>query len=111
MMIGSIDGLVSAPARAREGVAVSGGAPAAAPASRPPPTPQEVSAAVSQANEALHTLSQAVEFSYDPQSQVTVIRVVDTEDHQVLRQVPSREMLEIAQALEHMQTMLIRSKA
>ena len=113
MLIGSIDGLPPSPAVAREGVVVSNTAaiPPAADDRQEPLAIEAITHAVVQANKALRVLSQAVEFEYDQNSQVTVVRLIDTEDHQVLRQIPSREMLEIANALERMQTMLVRSKA
>ena len=113
MLIGSIDGL--APAPARESVAAAPAAPQAPASSVAAPTAalaaQAVKKAVSDANEALRSFSQAVEFEYDSDADVTVIRLVDTQDNKVLRQIPSPEMLDIARALERMQTMLVRGKA
>jgi flagellar protein FlaG len=115
MLIGSIDGLPPAPAPARDGVVVPATGSrastqvAAAPAM--PPAPEAVKQAVVQANEALRSISQAVEFEYDPDANVTVIRLVDMQDQKVLRQIPTPEMLEIARALERMQTMLVRGRA
>ena len=124
MLIGSIDGLPPSPASAREGVALSGAAADRAPAggvpsssppvSNPPvsnPSADALKDAVAKANDALRAMSQAVEFEYDPESEATVVRVVDTNDRQVLRQVPAPEMLEIARALARMQSMLIHAKA
>ncbi|HZP86383.1 MAG TPA: flagellar protein FlaG [Burkholderiales bacterium] len=113
MVIGSIDGLAPAPVRdtvvAPAGAAQTAPSSVAAPAA--PPAPEAVKKAVTDANDALRSLSQAVEFEYDADANVTVIRLVDTSDKKVLRQVPSPEMLEIARALERMQTMLVRGKA
>ncbi|MEP7205422.1 MAG: flagellar protein FlaG [Casimicrobiaceae bacterium] len=111
MLIGSIDGLVPAPALGHERVAATKNAPPVGHSPAETPSKHDISQVVKQANEAIRTISQAVEFSYDPDSNVTVVQVVDTQNHKVLRQVPSREMIEIAQALERMQTMLVRSKA
>ena len=47
-------------------------------------------------------LSKALEFEVDAETNRVVVRLVDTEDHRVLRQVPSQEMLDIARALERM---------
>ena len=115
MLIGSIDGL--APAPVRDNVAAAPAAPQAQPpassvaAPTAAPAAEAVKKAVSEANEALKSLSQAVEFEYDSDANVTVIRLVDTQDKKVLRQIPSPEMLEISRALERMQTMLVRGKA
>jgi len=124
MLVGSVDSVPPPPATASEGVAVpvtgSQGtaqspaivqASANANASNAAPPSETVRQAVSQANDVLRSISQAVEFQYDSEAHVTVIRLVDTQDQSVLRQIPSPEMLEIAKALERMQTMLVRDKA
>src|SRR5689334_19851709 len=103
MLIASIDSLLPSPAPAREGVVVSAPRAPAAPAAyaaaaalpdASTPTPQAIKEAVTRSNEALRALSQSVEFEYDTEAQQMVIRVVDTNDRQVLRQVPAPEMLE-----------------
>ena len=115
MLISSIDGLPPAPVVSRNDVVVPPASPHASAQSvsavTPSPAPEAMKHAVAQANDALRSLSQAVEFEYDPDTNVTVIRLVDTQDQKVLRQIPTPEMLEIARALERMQTMLVRSKA
>ena|SRR5437764_591607 len=115
MLISSIDGLPPAPATAPNNVVAAAASPHASAQSvsavAAPPAPEAVKHAVAQANDALRSLSQSVEFEYDPDANVTVIRLVDTQDQKVLRQIPTPEMLEISRALERMQTMLVRGKA
>lgn len=113
MLVGMLDSLPPSPTPVREGIVVPAlpGAAAAAQAPAAPPATPAVHAAVAAANAVLRTISNAVEFEYDPDVNVTVIRLVDTSDHQVLRQIPSREMLEIARALERMQVTLAHGKA
>ena len=41
----------------------------------------------------------------------TIVRVTDTSTGQLIRQMPSAEMIEIAKALDQFQGMLIRRKA
>ena len=90
-------------------------APAAAtPARAAPPPPvddAQLKEAIAAANRsvALHTSS--VEFSVDPQHGTTIVRVVDKNTGQLIRQMPSEEMIEIAKALDQYQGMLIRRKA
>ena len=114
MLIGMIDSLLPSGAPAREGIAVSGGvaaeqAPVAAAAA---PTAFAVANAVAEANAALRQAHQAtVEFEYDPDVNTTVVRLVDSASREVLRQVPSPEMLDIARAIERMQVMLVRGRA
>ena len=41
----------------------------------------------------------------------TVIKVVDSSTHELIRQIPSEEMLEIARALDRLQGLLVHQKA
>ncbi|MBL0290200.1 MAG: flagellar protein FlaG [Betaproteobacteria bacterium] len=84
--------------------------PAVDPAAAPPPA-GEVQVAVTQANGAMAALSAALMFEVDAETQTTVVKVVDTSDNRVLRQIPSQEMLDIAQALDRLQGMLVRDQA
>jgi flagellar protein FlaG len=85
----------------------------AAPA--PVPTPMEVKAEVARAVEAvsrmLAPLARGLEFSVDAESGDTVVRVVDSESGEVLRQIPSPEMIAIARALTRVQGLLLDAKA
>ena len=115
MLIGSID-VVPASAAVRDGVAApaGGGSHASAKVASAPssqPSAEAVRQAIAQANEALRSMSQSVEFEYDSDANVMVVRLVDTQDNTVLRQIPSREMLEIARALDQMYAKLLRSQA
>ena len=80
------------------------------PAAAQPPA-EEVRAAVTQANGAMAALSASLMFEVDAETHTTVVKVVDTSDNRVLRQIPSQEMLEIAQALDRLQGMLVRDQA
>lgn len=82
----------------------------AAPAAEPskdrhaPPAPgatsAQLNAAVDQANKSMQSIDSTVQFEVDPDTNVMVIRIVDSSDHQVIRQVPTEEMLRIAKSLE-----------
>ncbi len=84
--------------------------PAVDPAAAPPPA-GEVQVAVTQANHTMAALSAALMFEVDAETHTTVVKVVDTSDNRVLRQIPSQEMLDIAQALDRLQGMLVRDQA
>jgi flagellar protein FlaG len=86
-------------------------APVAAIAPVPLPSLDEVKRAVQAINKALQASSQGVEFSVDEQSGRTIVRVVDRNTKEIIRQMPSQETLEIAQALDKAQGVLIRQKA
>lgn len=67
--------------------------------------------AVKNINKALQSLSRNIEFSVDTDSNRTVVKVVDQQTQQVLRQMPSPEALEIAKALDRVQGLLIKQQA
>jgi flagellar protein FlaG len=118
-MLQRIDGPAPSVASAAEGVGASapGRAPRVAAAAvlgsrtDPQATAEQVRAAVANANRHIRSYSQALEFEVDPDTDKIVIRLVDTQDRRVLRQVPSQEMLAIARALERMQSRLVRGEA
>lgn len=67
--------------------------------------------AVRNINSTMSKLSQQLEFMVDPDSNRTVVKVVDQRTSEVLRQMPSKEALEIAKALDRLQGLLISEKA
>lgn len=100
-------------------------APIAAPGARPvsseerspviaaeaEPALAEVSNALRTINTTVQALSPTLEFSIDADSKRTVVKVVDIETNEIIRQMPSVEALEIAKALDRLQGLLIRQKA
>ncbi|MEK8090573.1 flagellar protein FlaG [Thermithiobacillus plumbiphilus] len=76
-----------------------------------PPKPEAVKEAVRGVNEALRMLSRSIEFSVDEDTGRQLVKVVDQETKQVLRQIPSEEMLAIAKGLDRLVGLLIRDKA
>lgn len=93
------------------------GAPAEAESARPveASTPaekqQQLESAVKAVKEFTQPIANNLEFSLDDATGKTIVRVVDTSTKEVLRQIPSEEMLEIAQALDRLQGLLVRQKA
>jgi len=67
--------------------------------------------AVAAVRAALKPVAASLEFSVDEASGRAVVRVVDTETQQVIRQIPSKEMLEISRALERLQGLLLNGRA
>jgi flagellar protein FlaG len=55
---------------------------------------------VSGINELVHELQRELHFAVDGQSGETVIKVVDRETEEVVRQIPSEEVLRLRQRLE-----------
>jgi flagellar protein FlaG len=75
------------------------------------PTMGQLNDAVKKINETLKGLSQNLEFSIDEDSQRTVVKVVDQQTKDVIRQIPTPEAMEIAKALDRVQGLLIRQEA
>jgi flagellar protein FlaG len=74
------------------------------------PSKSELKKSVEAINRFLENNSE-VEFSIDEHSGLSVVKVIDTETKQVLRQLPSVESLEIAKNLNSRKGLLIDSKA
>jgi flagellar protein FlaG len=71
----------------------------------------DVTQAAQRVEKFVQTLSSDLQFSVDEASGSNVVRVVDRSTQEVIRQIPSEEMLAIARALDRIQGLLIRQKA
>ena len=71
----------------------------------------DVRDAVERINKALPTSSQGIEFSVDADSDRVIVKVVDRETREVLRQMPTKEALEIAKSLDRNHGLLISQEA
>ena len=67
--------------------------------------------AVERINKSLPPSNQGIEFSIDEDSDRVIVKVVDRETREVLRQMPSKEALDIAKALDRTQGLLIKLEA
>jgi flagellar protein FlaG len=84
---------------------------AAAPAPVSVPAPELMKQTAQLINKALQTFSRNIQFSVDESTGKSVVKVVDMETGDLIRQMPSQEALDIARALDRLQGMLIRQKA
>lgn len=75
------------------------------------PSMSQLNEAVKQINDTLKKLSQNLEFSIDEDAHRTVVKVVDQQTKDVIRQIPTAEALEIAKALDRVQGLLIQQQA
>lgn len=71
------------------------------------PTPAELQRAVEGMNKAMRQINSSLEFSIDHDTRKTVIKVVESETGQVIRQFPTEEMLAITQAIDDAQKNLL----
>ncbi len=77
----------------------------------PIPSLEQVTQAVKSINQTLRILSPDLEFSVDADTDRTIIKVVDQQTKEVIRQMPTQEALDIAKALDKMQGLLLKQKA
>lgn len=70
------------------------------PIATPQPTAQNLKVAVDSVNQALRQSNQSLEISVDNDTKAAVVRLVDTQTGQLIRQMPSKEMLAIAQSID-----------
>jgi flagellar protein FlaG len=64
------------------------------------PSHEDVAAAVDKMNEAMLGSSQSLQFSIDEDSKDIVVKVIDQSTQEVVRQIPSKEALQIAKSLD-----------
>ncbi|WP_370262596.1 flagellar protein FlaG [Limnobacter sp.] len=71
----------------------------------------EVLEVVQKANAAMASNQSNLQFVVDPDNGRPIVKIVDKETQEVLKQIPSVEMLKIAKAIEKMQGVLISKEA
>lgn len=70
-----------------------------------------ISGAVKKLNEYVAPALQTIEFSIDDESDRIIVKVVDTETQQVLRQIPNEEVLAISKTLDKLRGLVVRQTA
>lgn len=81
------------------------------PGSVPASPLDQVNQAVQTINKSMQLLSRSLEFSVDADSNRTIVKVIDQQTKELVRQMPSQEALEIAKALDQGIGKLVRQKA
>ena len=77
-----------------------------------PATADDVRQAAKQVNQALKgTASSDLQFSVEGENKQVVVRVVDSQTKEVIRQIPSEEMVAISKAMDNMSGLLVQQKA
>jgi flagellar protein FlaG len=75
------------------------------------PSPGELSEAVKKLNESMAASAQSLEFSIDQDSKRVVVKLIDQNTKEVVRQIPSAEALQMAKSIDKMQGRLINQTA
>ena len=71
----------------------------------------QVRQAVEAIAKTIQSLSSNLEISVDEDSGRSIVKVIDKETHELIRQMPSEEVLAIAKALDKFQGLLIQQQA
>lgn len=72
---------------------------------------ESLKAAVEKTQKFVNLKASDIQFSLDEDSNKMVVKVIDRSTKEVIRQIPSEEMLEIAEALEKLQGLLVKEQA
>ena len=75
------------------------------------PSFEQVQQATKQVQQMVQTKTSNLTFSVDQGSGKTVVKLMDNETGKVIRQIPSEEMIAMAEALDKMEGMLLKQKA
>lgn len=117
--IGSVAGAVALPAVVNPGVPEEEKR-ASTPVELPKVAVKDVSAAekerqvkeaAEKINEFIESMTTDLSFSVDKDTNMTVVKVLERESGDVIRQIPAEEILEIAKALDALKGLIIRKKA
>lgn len=76
----------------------------------PVPLPA-INGAIAQVNAVVKQYDNNLQFSIDQDTGIDVVKVVDTSTSEVIKQLPSPEILAIAKALDKLQGLLVKEKA
>lgn len=76
-----------------------------------PAKPEQVQEAIDQIQKFTQTLAQNLNFSIDEETGKTVVKVMDTQTNEVIRQIPSAEAIDIARTIGKIQGTLFNDKA
>lgn len=76
-----------------------------------PATRDQVKDAVTRLKEFVQPFNNGLQFSIDEDTGKTLVKVIDLQTKEVIRQIPSQEAIDIAKALDKLQGLLIHNKA
>jgi flagellar protein FlaG len=71
------------------------------------PAPAQQRAAMAEVNQTLRMASIGVQFEFDKEADTMVVKVVDVESGELIRQMPSEEVVRISRALGKLQGLLV----
>ena len=75
------------------------------------PSAGELQKALEEVEKAVAPMAQSLQFSLDKDSGKTVVKVMDTDTNEVIRQIPTEEVLAISKAVDKLKGLLIKQQA
>ena len=72
---------------------------------------EELTDAVSRINDHMQVVRRNLEFNLDEESGKTIVKVIDAETEEVVRQIPSEEIVELAKHLKEIRGLLFKAEA
>ena len=75
------------------------------------PSLEQVQQATRQVQQKVQAQTSNLTFAIDQGSGKTVVKLMDTETGEVIRQIPSEEMIALSEAMDKMQGLLLKQKA
>ena len=78
---------------------------------RQPPSNRDLNEAVERLAAFVSPSQSEISFSIDEDSGVRVVKILDSQSKEVIRQIPSEEAVELARALDKLQGLLIKDSA
>ncbi|GHU08712.1 hypothetical protein AGMMS50225_07870 [Betaproteobacteria bacterium] len=72
---------------------------------------EDVEASVEKLNEFIRPYVTSLQFSVDEDVGELVVKIVDSETHEVVKQIPSEEALELAKALDRIKGLFVQQQA
>ena len=75
------------------------------------PSAGELQKALEEVEKAVAPMAQSLQFTLDKDSGKTVVKVMDTDTNEVIRQIPSEEVLAISKAVDKLKGLLLKQQA
>lgn len=107
----NLQGSVPQPAAPAQPVHAAAVQAPAQPPQKPEPSLEQVQQALKDVQQKVQDQASSLQFSLDKETGQTIVKVVDGDTGDVIRQIPAQEMLDIAQAIDKYQGLLLKQKA
>lgn len=76
-----------------------------------PASAEQLKNAVEQTNDFIKPFNGSLHFQIDKDTDTTVVKVLDVDTKEVIKQIPSEDMLNLAKALDQLKGLLVKQQA